>query len=85
MYTITGSVGAVMNMAGRLVCGGLYDEIGFKKTYIIILLIQVIISATFIFAVKNEVMLPIWVSLSYFCLGGHLTIFPTLADKIYGI
>jgi hypothetical protein len=50
-----------------------------------ILIIQVAISSTIYFAINYKSLYIVWVCLSYFCLGGHFSVFPTACVNIFGM
>jgi hypothetical protein len=50
-----------------------------------ILVIQIAVSSTIYFISYNKFLYIIWVCLSYICLGGHFSVFPTACVNIFGI
>lgn len=84
--TLAGSLGGIMNGAGRIVWAALQDKYGFKLIYFLILIIQIIISGTIYFVVSwNKYMYVVWVAISYSTLGAHFSVFPTVCTTIFGL
>mmetsp|Transcript_7399 Transcript_7399/g.8359 ORF Transcript_7399/g.8359 Transcript_7399/m.8359 type:complete len:178 (-) Transcript_7399:135-668(-) len=82
--TLVGSLGAVMNGVSRGFWSTLMDYIGFKATYLSLLILQISVSFTFVLIHEIKILYLIWVMISFSTLGGHFSIFPTLCAKIYG-
>ena len=82
--TIVGSIGAVLNGISRGFWSSLQDYFGFKKVYMWLLVLEIVIAFTFVLVHKVEALYLIWVCCSYAWLGGHFSIFPTLWAQIYG-
>jgi len=82
--TTVAGVGFLVGTLSRLFWGVLQDHIGFKKVYFFILLIQILVSFTMTQVSSSRGMYLLWVSLSFSCEGGHMSIFPPLATAIYG-
>lgn len=84
--TIAGSCGAVANAASKFGSGLLVDRYGFKKIYVITLLIQILVASTIYFVVKlDKYVYFIWILLSQITLASHFSLFPTVVGKIYGL
>lgn len=43
------------------------------------------VASTIYFAAKTPTLYTLWVFLSFFCLGGHFSTFPTLSAQLYGV
>lgn len=82
--TLVGSIGAAMNGLSRGVWSTLQDYFGFKKVYLCLLALQIVIAFTFVSVHKIKPLFLIWVGLSFTTLGGQFSIFPTVCAKIYG-
>ena len=79
VLTAAGAIGGVCNGTSRLIWASLMDKYGFKPVYGCLMTIQLVISAS-IYSVRTYADLyPIWVGLSYFCEGGHFSLFATLS------
>ena len=62
------------------------DKIGYKKVYSIILGIQLALACSVYWAVQwHGVVYVFWVGLTYACLGGHFSIYPTAAVGSFGL
>lgn len=76
--TIAGSIGSFFNGFGRLFWALLQDRFGFKKIYLIVLTIQVGVSASIFFIVTvNKYLYVVWVATSFICLAGNFSMIPT--------
>ena len=62
--TICGSTGSLVNAGTRLLVGILMDFIGFKKIFIVVLLIQIGISSTFDMIADVSILYMIWLYLT---------------------
>lgn len=82
--TLIGSLSSFFNGGGRFFWGLISDKFGFKKTYLTILIIQIINAATLRFASDVNIIYLIWVCLAMLCEGGNFVIFPPLSLKIFG-
>jgi len=82
--TLIGSLSSVCNGGGRLVWGFLSDKLEFKKTYVILLIIQIMEIATLRFISDYGVLYLIWVCGALLCEGGHFVLFPPLCLKVFG-
>ena len=85
VLTTTGAVASVFNGLGRVFWAALSDKVGFKKSYAGVLVIQLAVSATVDLVKGNAALYPIWISAALACEGGHFSMFPPLAVKIFGI
>lgn len=82
--TLVGSLGAVMNGLSRGFWATLQDFFGFKKVYLSLLVLEIVIAFTFVAVHKNKALYLIWTLISFSTLGGHFSIFAPLCAKIYG-
>ena len=82
--TLVGSLSSVGNGGGRLFWGVLSDKLPFKKIYLIVLIIQIIESATIRFISDYKEAYLIWVFIALLCEGSHFVIFPPLCFKVFG-
>ena len=64
--------------------GHINDKIGFKKTYFMLLIIQLVTSLLIFNLRKNAFLYTIAVCASLLCEGGHFAIFPSACTKIFG-
>jgi MFS transporter, OFA family, oxalate/formate antiporter len=84
LLTTIGSVGILMNGISRLFWALLMDKFGFKPIYLIICSLQILIIFLLPQIHTDKVLYFIWISASFFIYGGHYSIFPTFAAKLYG-
>lgn len=82
--TLVGSLSSVGNGGGRLFWGVLSDKLAFKKIYSIVLIIQILESATIRFISDYKEAYLIWVFVALLCEGSHFVIFPPLCFKVFG-
>lgn len=83
--TLAGSIGSVCNGSSRIIWAAFQDRYGFKKVYYILLLLQLAVSASIYSVRQDAVLYTIWVALSFLCEGGHFSMFPAAAAKIFGL
>jgi MFS family permease len=83
--TIAGAVGSFVNGSSRILWASLYDKFGFRIIYMIILVIQLISAVSLYSARFNFVAYSILLWLAFLCEGGHFSLFPPSAVKLYGI
>ena len=85
VLTTAGAFGSICNGGSRIMWASLQDKYGFKKVYCVIMVLQLIISATTYYVRKDGTLYIIWVSIAFLCEGGHFSMFPTAAVKLFGI
>ncbi|CDW78984.1 UNKNOWN [Stylonychia lemnae] len=94
--TIAGSIGSIMNGGSRIFWPIQQDKSSFEwvrylisnqhlQVYKIILVTQLLTSTTLYFIAHNKILYIIWVAVSFFCLGGQFTIFPTACVHYFGL
>jgi MFS family permease len=82
--SIAGAVGAFCGGI-RFQWGPLVDRFTFKKVYAAILILQIILGATFSnFAVFHKVTFMIYLCLLVFMEAGHFTLMPIMIAKLFG-
>lgn len=79
------TIAAVFNSIARLLVGVLIMKISFKVIYIVIIITQVICAFSVYFLANSFITLTIFISISMFCIGAHVTLFPTITTKVFGI
>ena len=82
--TLTGSIGSIFNAASRILAGILYDIIGLKVLFSIILVLQFTLNFLLVFYGNSPLVFMPVVAASYACVGSYFVIFPTLCSKLYG-
>jgi len=85
ILTVAGSLGAICNGSSRIIWGGLQDKYGFRKVYTTLMLLQWVISFTLHYTRASGFLYTLWVCCSFFCLGGHFSLFPSAIVRIFGI
>lgn len=60
------------------------EKLSFKTVYSLVLIFQIIIAATMVFAVKTKGTYFVAICLTLWLEGGHFTIFPTICAKLFG-
>ena len=84
--TWAASIGSgVINGLSRVVLGALVDKVGFKKLFIILMVIQLINSVGCYWAAFVPSLYFMCVMLNYLCLGGLFAIFPVAVTNVYGL
>ena len=90
--TMVGSFGAVMNGGSRSIWSTFQDKYSFKRIFGILLIIQITLSGSLVSIASigegNSLGKPlymIWICASFFCLGGHFSMFPTVTSRLYGV
>jgi MFS family permease len=68
----------------RFFWGIIVDWIGFKKVYGFILGMEIVLAFTIMYVTDSEALYIVWIIGTNFCEGGHFSLFPTLAQQIYG-
>lgn len=83
--TLAGALGMVMNGSSRIMWASLQDRFGFKKVYMVLMLIQLAVSLTIFQTRGNAGLYTFLVCLVFTCEGGHFSMYPTLSAKVFGI
>lgn len=81
---VVGSVGSLCNGFSRLAWAYLFDWTTFKKTYSILLFIQLVVSCSMYYASCHAGVYMFAVAVSFLCEGGHFAIFPAIYAKKFG-
>lgn len=79
------SAASVCNSVARLTMGVLILKISFKVLYVGVLVVQIFCAFTITSFATSYYTYLMYVCLSLFCLGSHVTLFPTLCTKAFGI
>jgi len=82
--TIVGAIGSALNGASRIGWATIFDFFGFKYVYMALLLIEMTIAFTFVAVAKVKILYLIWVAITYACLGGHFSMYPSICAKTFG-
>ncbi len=81
---LVGSLAALFNGLGRVFWGKLSDIIFYKRSMMIMFLIQGFLMITFFFTNGSTAFFLIWVCSIYFCFGGNFAMFPTATNDLFG-
>lgn len=76
--TVVGTIAAVTNGLSRSFWANLQDRFGYKPIYMSLLAIQICVGFSLSSISQYRVLYMIWIATSYFCLGGHFSITPTV-------
>lgn len=85
VLTIAGAIGSVCNGTSRVFWASLMDRFSFRSVYACLLLLELAVSLSIYYVRDQPVLYPIWVGLSYWCEGGHFSMFATAGVQIFGI
>lgn len=84
-FSLILSAASVCNSVARLSIGILMQKISFKVLYICVVSLEIITAFTVTsFATTYPVYL-VYVCIALFCLGSHVTLFPTMTTKAFGV
>ncbi|MHA1148051.1 MAG: L-lactate MFS transporter [Promethearchaeota archaeon] len=81
---LVGSLAALFNGAGRIVWGKLSDIIAYKRSMMIMFIVQAILMLTYAMTSASYVIFLLWTCLIYFCFGGNFSMFPTATSDLFG-
>ena len=81
--TEVGSISAVFGSL-RFTWSAALDKFSYKIVYGTLLVLQMILASTMIFAANSKGMFTTWVCLTIWCEAGHFTLIPNVLKKIYG-
>ncbi|MBN1800858.1 MAG: OFA family MFS transporter [Candidatus Lokiarchaeota archaeon] len=79
-----GAFAALFNGLGRIVWGLLSDKISYKKSMMIMFILQGIFMISFFFTTTDPYVYLVFVCLIYFCFGGNFSMFPTATGDLFG-
>lgn len=80
--TEVGSISAVFGSL-RFTWSAALDKFSYKIVYGTLLVLQMILASTMIFAANSKGMFTTWVCLTIWCEAGHFTLIPNVLKKIY--
>jgi Na+/melibiose symporter-like transporter len=83
--TLAGALGSVCNGSSRIIWATLQDKYGFRRIYFILLCLQLVDSLTIYYVRESDFLYTVWVAIAFACDGGHFSMFPTAAVKLFGI
>jgi hypothetical protein len=73
-----------MNGSSRIAWSALMDKYGFRPVYGTLCFIQSICAICIYKSIGSDFMYTFFVALSFFCEGGHFSLFPACAVKVFG-
>ena len=76
LILIVGNITSFSNGGFRFIFGILCDKIGFKNSYNIIIILNIISSLTLPYIVKDDILYPLWMLIIALSEGSHFSIFP---------
>lgn len=79
-------VGAFASIFGclRFTWSFLIDHYTFKRVYGVLICLQTFLAFTFPLVARVKPLFLIWVSLTFYCEGGHFTLAPAIYKKLFG-
>ncbi|MHA1376545.1 MAG: OFA family MFS transporter, partial [Promethearchaeota archaeon] len=83
-FVLIGSLAALFNGLGRIVWGQLADFITYKKSMLIMFIIQAILMFIYFTTNVNAIYFLIMTCAIYFCFGGNFSLFPTATADLFG-
>ena len=81
--SVTGALASVF-ACFRFIWSFLLDHFSYKKVYGSLIALQILLAWTFPIIIKSQWLFSIWVSLTFFCEGGHFTLAPAIYKKLFG-
>mmetsp|Transcript_10380 Transcript_10380/g.11205 ORF Transcript_10380/g.11205 Transcript_10380/m.11205 type:complete len:500 (+) Transcript_10380:127-1626(+) len=81
---LVGGIGALFNGSGRLFWGNLSDKIGFKKSFTILTILQLVLMLTYQFSRISKPAFAVNTCLLFFCLAGNLALIPPAVQRMFG-
>lgn len=79
-----GGLGALFNGIGRLFWGSISDSLGFKKSFIILTVIQSLLHAYYPFTASSKLGFATSTCLCFFFLAGNFALVPPTIQKLFG-
>lgn len=79
------SAASLCNSVARLLVGILIQKISFKVLYICVVSLQIISAFTVTTVATSYYVYMFYICMSLFCLGSHVTLFPTMTTKAFGV
>ena len=76
---------SLLNGGSRLMWGFLFDKFGFKKPFMVLVIIEIVVSGMFYFVGTNTVLYFLMVSLTALILAGVICLTTPLYPKIFGL
>ena len=76
---------AIVSGCSRLIWGILFDKFGFKKLYLLLVLVEIIDSATIYFSVSKPLLYCFQVCLGAFILAGNVSLIIPIYPKVFGL
>ncbi len=83
-FVLIGSLAALFNGLGRIFWGQLADLITYKKSMLIMFIIQAVLMFLYFTTNINAIYFLIMTCVIYFCFGGNFSLFPTATADLFG-
>jgi MFS transporter, OFA family, oxalate/formate antiporter len=83
-FVLIGSLAALFNGAGRVVWGKIADLLDFRRTMIIMFILQAILCFAYFYTNTSPVGFTLVTCFIFFCFGGNLSLFPTGTSDLFG-
>jgi OFA family oxalate/formate antiporter-like MFS transporter len=83
-FVLIGSLAALFNGLGRIIWGRLADVITYKKSMLLMFIIQAILMFLYFTTNSSEIYFLIMTCAIYFCFGGNFSLFPTATADLFG-
>ena len=81
---VVGSITALINGTSRFFWAEAMEKFSFKTTYIVLLIVQILTSATLPTVATTKLLYFIYMTLAFINQGGHFVLFPAICAKMYG-
>ena len=81
---LAGTLGFIVNFLGRIGFGAVFDKYGFKKTFTVIMVLQLISNLLIYPLRKSPYCYIFFVCLSLMTEGAHFVLFPGVSATIFG-
>ncbi len=82
---VVGNIASISNGSFRFIFGVICDKIGFKNTYNILVIINIVNSLALDLVASNKFFYAFWIFMLASSEGGNFTIFPVYVAQVFGI
>lgn len=80
-----GSFSFLVSVAGKLIVGILYDKLGYRMAFYLVLVMQVVITLLIYHISWSKFGFAVSMFVIYFVYGAHLGLYPTISQKLFGV
>lgn len=81
---LVGGIGALFNGFGRLFWGSISDVIGFKNSFTLLTLLQMLLMLSYKYSVTSKLSFAANTCMLFFCLAGNLALMPSATQRMFG-